>query len=86
MNKLLLLLSLSIILLTSVYAWVNRHHYHEYTTGIGFKFYVRENIFTMDRCTVRLGFAIDEIGEDSDNKIMEASYFPDFCKEAPDTK
>jgi hypothetical protein len=87
MKKLLLLLSLSIILLTSVYAWVNRHHYHEYTTGIGFKFYVRENIFTMDRCTVRLGFAIDELNEENwDNQIMRLSYFPDFCKEAPDTK
>ena len=87
MKKLLLLLSLSIILLTSVYAWVNRHHYHEYSADRGFKVYVRENIFTMDRCTVRLGFAIDTLEEEnSDNRLMEVSYFPDFCKEAPDTK
>jgi len=41
----------------------------------------------MDRCTVRLGFAIDELNEENwDNQIMRLSYFPDFCKEAPDTK
>jgi hypothetical protein len=82
MKKLLLLLSLSIILFTSVYAWVNRYHYHEYSTDIGFKVYVRENIFTMDRCTLRLGFGIDELDEENwDSQIMEVSFFPDFCKD-----
>ena len=86
-EKLLLILSLSIILLTSVYAWVNRHLYHEYTADRGFKVYVRENIFIMDRCNVRLGFAIDELEEENyDNRIMKLSYFPDFCKEVPDVK
>ena len=83
MKKLLLLLSLSIILLTLVYAWVNRHYYHEYTAYKGFKVYVRENIFTMDRCTMRLGFAIDELTDGKlDNRLLEASYFPDFCKDS----
>ena len=84
----LVVLSLSIILLTSVYAWVNRHHYHIYTGG-DFNFVIRENIFTMDRCTLRLGFLDTEVVEiiqgDSTSRA-EKSVFPGFCKDTPDTK
>ena len=87
MKKLLLLLSLSIILLTIVYAWINRYHYYEFPTGNVYKLIIRENIYTMEKCTVRLGFVIKNLESDNvskrDKNILEQSVIPEYCKDTP---
>ena len=83
----LMVLSLALVLIACVYAWVNRHHYHIYTEGDN-NFVIRENIFTMDRCTLRLGFMNEEIigivKGDMTVTYADKSVFPDFCKDTPE--
>ena len=83
----LVVLSLSIILLTSVYAWVNRHHYYEFPTGNGYKLIIRENIYTMEKCTVRIGFGIKNLEDDNlpkrDRSLLEQSVIPEYCNDTP---
>jgi hypothetical protein len=81
-----MVLSLALVLMACVYAWVNRHHYHIY--GRDNDLAIRENIFTMDRCTLRLGF-MDELSiriveGDMTTTSADKSVFPDFCKDTPE--
>ena len=79
----IVVLSLSIILLTSVYAWVNRYHYH-YINETNIKITIRENIFTMNKCTLKQGFALDKLAKIIKGEASQkygGTYLPEFCKD-----
>jgi len=79
-TKGIVILSLTLVLIACIYAWVNRHHYHIYTPG-GFTIVIRENIFTMDRCTLRLGYLTSI--NNPDDYYYKLNYFPELCEDTP---
>jgi hypothetical protein len=75
-----MVLSLALVIMTCVYAWVNRFQLYEYETTSTQNVFVRENVLTGDRCTINEG-AIKHLSL-YNMGIIEYESFPKYCKDS----